>query len=101
MSREVRERLEVVLDKVTVRLDAASRMAMGAVPRRSRLRRARSAGRRVIVLPWAQRRISLSPRSSCCLRCADSELILVTQNVGDFAQLDVQLLNPWRADKDS
>ena len=27
------------------------------------------------------------------------ELILVTRNVRDFAQLDVDLLNPWHADE--
>ena len=28
-------------------------------------------------------------------------MVLVTRNVGDFAQFDVQLLNPWHADEDS
>ena len=29
------------------------------------------------------------------------ELILITRNVRDFAQFDVRLLNPWRADEDA
>ena len=29
------------------------------------------------------------------------ELILISRNVGDFAQFDVRLLNPWRADDDA
>ena len=29
------------------------------------------------------------------------ELILITRNVRDFAQFDVRLLNPWRADDDA
>ena len=28
-------------------------------------------------------------------------MVLVTRNVRDFAQFDVQLLNPWHADEDS
>ena len=44
-------------------------------------------------LPVADRQSSLKD--------IDDEMTLMTRNVGDFAQLDVQLLNPWRADKDS